>query len=261
LRLCAFAGKTFSPLSRIIRTVLTVDSIEKKFAHVVAVDKLSFDVREGEIFALIGPNGAGKTTTVRMLTGIIKPDAGTIHYSLNHEKPGYLPEERGLYKDMPILETLVHMAVLRGMKRIAARAAAMQWLDRVSLQERALDKLDTLSKGNQQKVQFISAVLHRPRFIILDEPFSGLDPINQELFSQLIRQLRDEGATILLSAHQMQLIERIADRLLLMNRGRTVLYGTMDEIRKSGPWANAEQITLHEIYVHAVGEDVAEVNN
>ena len=243
-------------------TVLTVDAIEKQFASLKAVDKLSFDVHAGEIFALIGPNGAGKTTTLRMLTGIIKPDAGSIRYSLNGTSSefGYLPEERGLYKDMPILETLVHMAILRGMTRPAAREAALEWLDRVSLRDRAAHKLDTLSKGNQQKVQFISAVLHHPRFIILDEPFSGLDPVNQEFFSQLIRQLRDEGATILLSAHQMQLVERIADRLLLVNKGRAVLYGTIDQIRRGATWSNNEHVTLHEIYVHEVGEDAAGVN-
>lgn len=249
-------------------TVLSVDSITKQFANVNAVDGLSFDVREGEIFALIGPNGAGKTTTVRMLTGIIKPDSGSIRYTLNGQSAwpaasdlGYLPEERGLYKDMPVVQTLAHMAALRGMKRADADAAALEWLSAVSLKERALDKLETLSKGNQQKIQFISAVLHRPRFIILDEPFSGLDPLNQEFFSDQIRRLRDEGATILLSAHQMQLVERLADRVLLLNRGRAVLYGTLDEIRNTGRWAGMKSITLHEIYVQAVGEDATEGND
>ena len=228
------------------RTVLNVAAIEKEFAQVKAVDGLSFDVHEGEIFALLGPNGAGKTTTVRMLMGIINPDRGIIRYSLYDENRGwpaaselgYLPEERGLYKDMPILETLIYMATLRGMRRDDAHSAAMQWLGRLALEERARHKLETLSKGNQQKIQFISAVLHKPRFLILDEPFSGLDPINQELFSELIRQLRDDGATILLSAHQMELVERIADRLLLMNRGRVVLYGSLDQIRRGARWAN-----------------------
>jgi ABC-2 type transport system ATP-binding protein len=228
------------------KRVLEIDAIEKKFAQVKAVDRLTFDVREGEIFALLGPNGAGKTTTVRMVMGIILPDRGNISYPLSAagrawpdpSELGYLPEERGLYKDMPVLGTLVYMGTLRGMRRRDARESAMQWLDRLALKDRAGEKLDALSKGNQQKIQFISAVLHGPRFLILDEPFSGLDPINQELFSVWIRQLRDEGATILLSAHQMQLVERIADRLLLMNRGRAVLYGSLDEIRQSARWAN-----------------------
>jgi ABC-2 type transport system ATP-binding protein len=228
------------------KRVLEVDAIEKEFAQVKAVDRLSFDVREGEIFALLGPNGAGKTTTVRMVMGIIRPDRGNIRYSLSAAEQawpdpselGYLPEERGLYKEMPVLRTLVYMGTLRGMRRRDARESALQWLDRMKLNDRAGEKLDALSKGNQQKIQFISAVLHRPRFLILDEPFSGLDPINQELFSVLIRELRDAGATILLSAHQMQLVERIADRLLLVNRGRAVLYGSLEEIRQRARWAN-----------------------
>jgi len=151
---------------------------------------------------------------------------------------GYLPEERGLYKDTPVLRTLVYMATLRGMRNKEAQTAALHWLERLGLKDRAGDKLDALSKGNQQKIQFISAVLHRPKFLILDEPFSGLDPINQELFSSLIRKIRDDGTTILLSAHQMQLVERIADRLLLMNQGHSVLHGSLEEIRKSARWAN-----------------------
>lgn len=225
--------------------VLKVDSIEKMFAQVKAVDRLSFDVHEAEVFALLGPNGAGKTTTVRMLMGIIRPDNGVIHYSISNSQKwplaselGYLPEERGLYKDTPVLRTLVYMATLRGMTHKEARTGALQWLERLGLKERAADKLDTLSKGNQQKIQFISAVVHRPKFLILDEPFSGLDPINQELFSDLIREMRDDGTTILLSAHQMQLVERVADRLLLMNRGRAVLHGSLEEIRNSARWTN-----------------------
>jgi ABC-2 type transport system ATP-binding protein len=227
------------------KNVLEVNSIEKQFAQVKAVDHLSFDVHESEIFALLGPNGAGKTTTVRMLMGIIRPDNGVVCYSVSDSQRwpssselGYLPEERGLYKDTPVLRTLVYMATLRGMRNKEAQTAALHWLERLGLKDRAGDKLDALSKGNQQKIQFISAVLHRPKFLILDEPFSGLDPINQELFSSLIRKIRDDGTTILLSAHQMQLVERIADRLLLMNQGHSVLHGSLEEIRKSARWAN-----------------------
>jgi ABC-type uncharacterized transport system ATPase subunit len=147
------------------KSVLEVDSIEKQFAHVKAVDHLSFDVREGEVFALLGPNGAGKTTTVRMLMGIIRPDEGVIRYSISnsHSWPlsaelGYLPEERGLYKDTPVLRTLVYLATLRGMRNKQAREAALHWLERLGLKERAADNLDALSKGNQQKTQFISAI-------------------------------------------------------------------------------------------------------
>lgn len=220
--------------------------VEKEFDRVKAVGGLSFDVRAGEIFALLGPNGAGKTTTVRMLTGIIRPDRGTIRYTLAGAQAawpetaqlGYLPEDRGLYKELPILRTLTYFGVLRGMNRPDATRAAEHWLERLGLGDRAKDKLDALSKGNQQKVQFIASILHRPAFAVLDEPFSGLDPVNQDAFLELIRDLRAEGMTILLSAHQMQLVERIADRILLINRGREVLQGGLEEIRRRGRASN-----------------------
>jgi ABC-2 type transport system ATP-binding protein len=222
------------------REILLVDAVEKEFDRVKAVDGLSFDVRAGEIFALLGPNGAGKTTTVRMLTGIIRPDRGAIRYTLTGERAatpapsqlGYLPEERGLYKDQPILRTLAYFGVQRGMNRSDAARAAGQWLERLGLRDRAQDKLDALSKGNQQKVQFIASILHQPSFAVLDEPFSGLDPVNQDAFLDLIRELRANGMTVLLSAHQMQLVERIADRILLIDRGREVLKGSLQEIRQ-----------------------------
>jgi ABC-2 type transport system ATP-binding protein len=226
--------------------LLDVSGVTKTFGAVTAVDGLSFQVPRGEIFALLGPNGAGKTTMVRMLMDVIRPDAGTITFNAR-ERPtstlpaadiGYLPEDRGLYKDIPILRTLVFMGVIRGMTRVAARASAERWLERLSLLDRAKDKLDVLSKGNQQKVQIIASVLHRPLFAVLDEPFSGLDPLNQELFLDIFRELRDGGTTVLLSAHQMQLVERLADRVLLMNRGRSVLEGTIDEIRRRAGVSN-----------------------
>jgi ABC-2 type transport system ATP-binding protein len=224
------------------RNILEVRAVEKEFESVRAVGGLSFEVRAGEIFALLGPNGAGKTTMVRMLTGIIRPDRGTIRYMLAGDRAappapaqlGYLPEDRGLYKELPILRTLCYFGVLRGMTRPEATRAAEQWLARLGLGDRAKDKLEALSKGNQQKVQFIASILHRPAFAILDEPFSGLDPVNQDTFLQLLRELRAEGMTILLSAHQMQLVERIADRILLINRGRDVLQGSLAEIRRNG---------------------------
>ncbi len=221
--------------------LLEVHSIEKEFESVKAVDRLSFHVQPGEIFALLGPNGAGKTTVVRMLLRILHPDRGTIRYAINgtsrdqalpHEV-GYLPEDRGLYREIQISKTLTYMGVLRGMKREAAARAAGEWLERLELGQRKNDKLDQLSKGNQQKVQFIASILHRPQFAILDEPFSGLDPVNQEFFLGIIRELRSSGMTILLSAHQMDLVQRLADRVLLVNRGRAVLEGTTAEVRAS----------------------------
>lgn len=219
--------------------VLEVSTITKHFDKVKAVDELSFQIQKGEIFALLGPNGAGKTTTVRMLLGIIRPDSGSIRYCLDgihagapsSSELGYLPEDRGLYKEIPIEKTLIYMGILRGMRRDDAAKATAQWLERVGLKERAKDKLEALSKGNQQKVQFVSSVLHKPAFAILDEPFSGLDPINQDFFVEIVRSLRDSGTTVLLSAHQMNLVERLADRVLLMNRGKEVLQGTIAQAK------------------------------
>jgi ABC-2 type transport system ATP-binding protein len=223
-----------------VLSILSVDAVTKQYATVRAVDALSFVVRPAEIFALLGPNGAGKTTMVRMLVGIQRPDSGRIAFRLNGRESarldagmlGYLPEERGLYRDVSVLRTLEHFGVLRGMGRADARAAAREGLRHLELDGREAEKIDALSKGNQQKVQFLAAVLHRPSFVVLDEPFSGLDPVNQQRFVDAIRRLRDDGCTILLSAHQMDLVESLADRLLLMDYGRSVLYGTLEEIRR-----------------------------
>jgi ABC-2 type transport system ATP-binding protein len=188
-----------------------------------------------------------------MLVGFLRPDAGTMRYCLDGIDPGptlppeamgYLPEDRGLFKDVPILRTLAFMGKLRGMTHPDARAEALRWLERLDLADRKDVKLDALSKGNQQKVQFIASIIHRPRVAFLDEPFSGLDPVNQEVFLDLLRELRDGGATIVLSAHQMQLVERIADRILLMKAGHCILHGTIDDIRRAGTKGNRIKLGL-----------------
>ncbi|MCC5927128.1 MAG: ATP-binding cassette domain-containing protein [Bacteroidetes bacterium] len=220
--------------------MITFSKVTKQFSRVRAVNELSFTVNQGEIFALLGPNGAGKTTSLRMLLQLINPDEGAIRYSeslltegkLERTRIGYLPEERGIYQDTPILKTLVYLASLRGMPTSDARKSAMEWLERFEIADRAADKVSTLSKGNQQKIQFIASIMHGPEFAILDEPFSGFDPINQEVISDMIRGLREQGTTILLSAHQMLLVERIADRLLLLSDGRELMSGTMLELRR-----------------------------
>jgi len=230
---------------------LEVRDLVKHYAAVRAVDGVSFTVQPGEIFALLGPNGAGKTTLVRMLLGIILPDTGSVDWQLggaaggrDPRRLGYLPEERGLHKDVPILRSLIYFGMLRGMTKADARSAASDWLERLELSDRASDKLDTLSKGNQQKIQFAAAVLHRPAVAVLDEPFSGLDPVNQERFLDHLQRMRDEGTTILLSAHQMALVERVADRLLLIDRGKAVLTGTLDEIRERALVGRSVLLTL-----------------
>ena len=223
--------------------MLRVDSVSKQFSGVRAVDSLSFEVRPGEIFALLGPNGAGKSTLVRIIVGIFRADSGSVVFApevrdrketwrADPERLGYLPEERGLHRDMPVLTTLEYFGVLRGMPRDEARAVARDGLARMGLAERERDRVDALSKGNQQKVQFLAAVLHRPRFAALDEPFSGLDPVNQDRFLAEIRSLRDGGCTVLLSAHQMDLVETVADRLMVVDEGRAVLTGSLEQIRR-----------------------------
>lgn len=216
-------------------SIVEAISLTKHYARVKAVSDLSFSINQGEIFALLGPNGAGKSTTLRMLLDIIRPDSGEINYHMQgnlRAQIGYLPEERGLYPDLPLLRTLIYFGQLRGMKAADARQSAIRWLKKAELADRANDKLMTLSKGNQQKIQFISAIIHKPRFAILDEPFSGLDPINQERFIETIRELQSEGATILLSSHQMPLVEKLADRVMLLNKGQSIFCGTIGQIRQ-----------------------------
>lgn len=219
--------------------MLSFQSVEKQFNKIKAVDNLSFDVNRGEIFALLGPNGAGKTTSVRMIMQIIEPDSGTVSFDasfqengrVNRSRLGYLPEDRGLYQDVPLMKTLLYLASLRGCEPKTTAPKAAEWLKRFDIYDRRHDKISSLSKGNQQKIQFIASILHEPDFAVLDEPFSGFDPINQELISDVIRELRDAGMTILLSAHQMELVEKIADRILMIHQGRELLSGTLAEIR------------------------------
>lgn len=220
------------------KTVLKVDSVSKGFSNVKAVNNISFSVERGDIYAFLGPNGAGKTTTLRMLLDIIKPDSGQIEWNLNGKQGnlpdagqiGYLPEERGLYLDIPILKSLVYLASIRGMEKTQARKTALEWLDRLGLADRSKEKLQVLSKGNQQKIQFVASILHKPEFAILDEPFSGLDPLNQELFIGFIKEIHNQGTTILLSAHQMSLVEKVAGKIFLINNGSEVYNGSLSGI-------------------------------
>jgi len=221
---------------------LSVKQIRKQYAEVLAVDDLSFEVKSGEILALLGPNGAGKSSTIRMLIGLTYPDTGVISFTdIEGQKIpklisgdfGYLPEERGLYQESNIQDTLVYMGQLKGMTKADALEQAEIWLTSFDLAERKKDQLKTLSKGNQQKVQLISAIIHRPKIVFLDEPFSGLDPVNQEKVISFLQLLRKQGTTIILSAHQMSLVEKLADRFLLMNKGKATLYGSIKDIRQA----------------------------
>jgi len=217
--------------------ILAVRDIVKVFGDVRAVDGISFTVRQGTITGLLGRNGAGKTTTIRMITGIFMPDSGDIRWLGSdsgisfRDRIGYLPEERGLYKQMRIVELLLFLAEIKGRRPADVRKKIDYWLERFELTEKRGAKVEELSKGNQQKVQLIGTLLHDPDLIILDEPQSGLDPVNMVLVRNLLRDLRDEGKTILLSTHMMGEAERMADEIILIHRGQVVLEGTLDEVR------------------------------
>ncbi len=222
--------------------ILAIDGLRKAYGDRIAVDGVSFSLDEGEILGLLGPNGAGKTTIIRMIMNIVSPDEGTVKMHINgasgllpKEKIGYLPEARGLYEDVRVIDNLIYLGTLKGMTRARAKGRALHWLDRLELGDYAYSKLEQLSKGMQQKVQFISAVLHSPRLLILDEPLSGLDPVNQDLFKDLIRSMQKEGIGILLSAHQMNVVEELCDRIFLIDRGRRVFYGDIAEMKRRHP--------------------------
>lgn len=219
--------------------MLTVTNLRKDFTTTRAVDGVSFEVKRGEVFGLLGPNGAGKTTTIRMVLNILQPDDGEITYDGRHfsdqtrDVLGYLPEERGLYKKSKLLDTILYFAGLRGMHRGKAKAEAYRWLQRFGLLDQADRKVEELSKGNQQKVQFITAVIHDPVLIILDEPFSGLDPVNQILLKNILLELKQRGKAVIFSTHQMDQAEKLSDTLCLINHGRVVLGGTVRDVKKS----------------------------
>lgn len=233
-----------------VDTMLAVDGLTRYYNGFAAVNNISFEVRKHEILGFLGPNGAGKTTAIRMILGILAPSAGEIRFffdgtpgPLDKRRIGYLPEERGLYDDAKVLDSLVYLASLKGASPGEARKKALHWLETMNLSEYANHRLEKLSKGMQQKVQFIATILHKPDMVVLDEPFSGLDPINQDLFKNLILQLREEGITVLLSAHQMNVVQELCDRIFLINKGIPVLYGTLQEIRDQHE-ENAVEITF-----------------
>ncbi len=217
--------------------MIQVENLVKHYAHVRAVDGVSFSVARGEIFGLLGPNGAGKTTTIRMMMDILKPDSGTIQImgqpasEAVKSRIGYLPEERGLYRNFKLLECLTYLGALKGMPRKAARQRAEALLERVGLEEYAQRKIKELSKGMAQKAQFVATIVHDPELLIMDEPFQGLDPVNTELLKTILREEQDRGKTIILSTHNMNQVEELCQRILLIDHGQVVLYGSLDEIK------------------------------
>jgi ABC-2 type transport system ATP-binding protein len=219
--------------------ILAVRDVRKTFGEVRAVDGVSFTVRSGTITGLLGRNGAGKTTTIRMITGIFMPDSGSIEWLAGdrgnafRDRIGYLPEERGLYKQMKVVELLLFLAEIKGCRPQDTRKKIDHWLERFELTEKREAKIEELSKGNAQKVQLIGTLLHDPDLIILDEPQSGLDPVNMVLVRNLLHDLRKEGKTILLSTHMMAEAEKMADEIILIHQGQVVLEGTLDQVRGS----------------------------
>lgn len=218
--------------------MLQATHLRKTFTSLVAVDDVSLTARSGRILGLLGPNGAGKTTTIRMILNILSPDSGHVSYE---GKPfskevvstiGYVPEERGLYRKSRLLDSIVYFAELKGMTRTAARDEAGRWLRRFMLDGQEGRRLEELSKGNQQKVQFILAVVHDPRLLVLDEPFSGLDPVNQEMMKGVLLDLRDQGKALILSTHQMEQAEEMSDDLTLIDHGTVVLSGSIGDVKK-----------------------------
>jgi ABC-2 type transport system ATP-binding protein len=218
---------------------LEVVQLTKAFNHVVAVNQASFEVPEGSIFGLIGRNGAGKTTTLRLMMNIYMPDSGEIKLrgaSINQEfrdTSGYLPEERGLYKKMKVWDTLMYFAEIKGKTGKDIQSRAQEYLKRFDLFDRRLSKIDDLSKGNQQKIQFIITILHDPEFIILDEPFSGMDPINTELIKEIILEMKGQGKIIILSTHLMDFAEKLCDHIAMIDQGKIILKGSLREIKAS----------------------------
>jgi ABC-2 type transport system ATP-binding protein len=214
------------------------DHVTKHFGAHPAVHELSFTVPRGSVYGLLGPNGAGKTTSIRMMMAILLPDSGRIR-ALGVEpsaalqpRVGYLPEERGLYKTMRVLDNLLFFAGLRGLSSADARRRAHAWLERLGMTADGGRKLQELSKGNQQKIQFIATILHEPELIVLDEPFSGLDPVNQEAVRAIILELAGSGTTVVLSTHLMDEVERLCTHLTLVDSGRALVEGTLDEVKR-----------------------------
>jgi ABC-2 type transport system ATP-binding protein len=228
--------------------MLEIDGLTKRYGDVVALNDLSLQVKGGEVFGFVGRNGAGKTTAMRIVLGVLTADAGEVRFAgtaLTFEarrQIGYLPEERGLYPKMRLAEQLAYLAELHGMAASPARAAASKWLDRFGLAERAKDDLQSLSLGNQQRVQLAAALVFGPNLLVLDEPFSGLDPVAVDVMSAVLREQAGAGLPVLFSSHELELVERLCDRVAIVDRGRIVAHGTVAELRAGAPerrWIDA----------------------
>ena len=221
--------------------VLEIDRISKRYGTVRALHEMTFDVHAGELFGFVGSNGAGKTTTMRIALGVLAADAGEVRFDgrpvdlATRRRIGYMPEERGLYPKMKVRDQLVYLAQLHGMSTGDARRATDGWIDRFGLGARRDDEVQKLSLGNQQRVQLAAALVHEPAVLVLDEPFSGLDPVAVDLMSEVLREQADRGVPVLFSSHQLDLVERLCDRVGIVRNGQMVASGGVTELRESGP--------------------------
>ncbi|WP_121639290.1 ABC transporter ATP-binding protein [Virgibacillus sp. Bac330] len=219
--------------------MLQLKEVTKKFGTHTAVDQLSLEIPEREMYGFLGGNGAGKTTTFRMILGLLDKTSGDISWegkAVNYEKShliGYLPEERGLYPKLTVKDQLTYLARLRGMGKTEAIKELKSWLDRFQVPEYLNKKVEELSKGNQQKIQFISAVIHKPKLLILDEPFSGLDPVNVEMLKEAVVDLKEQGTSIVFSSHRMEHVEELCEHLCILHKGKQVVQGSLREIKRS----------------------------
>ncbi|MFD9965410.1 ABC transporter ATP-binding protein [Amycolatopsis sp. NPDC058986] len=219
---------------------LEIDAISKRYGDVVALREMTFSVRPGELFGFVGSNGAGKTTTMRIALGVLAADAGAVRWAgepVTHETRrhiGYMPEERGLYPKMKVAEQLTYLARLHGMSAPAARASTEKWAERLGVAGRRDDEVQKLSLGNQQRVQLAAALVHEPRILVLDEPFSGLDPVAVDVMSQVLKEKAAEGVPVVFSSHQLDLVERLCDRVGIVRSGQMVASGTVTELRAGG---------------------------
>jgi ABC-2 type transport system ATP-binding protein len=220
-----------------MNSVVTCENIIKSYGDITAVNNVSFTVQEGEIFGLVGPNGAGKTTLIRMMMDIIKPDSGDLTIfgeklgEATKNRLGYLPEERGLYKKLKVLDCIIYLASLKGMDRHSVMEKVDDFLNQTGMLSTKKQKIEEMSKGMGQMIQFITTIIHDPQLVVLDEPFSALDPVNTEILKDMFFDLRNRGKAMILSTHQMNQVEELCDRILMVNHGRVVLYGKLSEIK------------------------------
>jgi ABC-2 type transport system ATP-binding protein len=220
--------------------MLELKGLTRRYGDVVALDDVSFTVGEGQMFGFVGPNGAGKTTAMRIVLGVLEPNAGEVLWRgrpMGNEarrQAGYMPEERGLYPKMRVRAQLEYLAQLHGLERSAARRSAERWIDRMGLSERAGDRVETLSLGNQQRVQLAAALVHDPVMLVLDEPFSGLDPVGVDVLAGVLKDKAAAGTPVIFSSHQLELVERLCEAVAIINKGRLVASGTVAALRSAG---------------------------